>query len=116
MVGVAPAAAVRNPAQRSTTAREPTDAPAAKAASFPSARSSSRKAVLTRSSLSSSRYSLSCRALQPWMCATVKRLGSYHKTAATETFMSHQHAQHPCDIADLAGSRLVTAVETADGS
>jgi putative DNA primase/helicase len=42
-------------------------------------------------------------------------MGSYYKPASTETFMSHAHAQHPCDVADLWGARLVSGVETSEG-
>ena len=43
-------------------------------------------------------------------------IGSYDKPALDDSFMSHSHPQHSCDIADLAGARLVTAVETSEGT
>jgi putative DNA primase/helicase len=42
-------------------------------------------------------------------------MGSYYKPASTGTFMAHAQPQHPCDIADLWGARLVSAVETSEG-
>lgn len=37
-------------------------------------------------------------------------LGTYHKTAAIETFTASGAASHPTDLAGLMGARLVTAV------
>jgi len=42
-------------------------------------------------------------------------LGTYHQTAAAETFSSARGDRHPTDLAKLAGSRLVTASETEEG-
>lgn len=41
--------------------------------------------------------------------------GTYHETAAPETFAAGRGNSHPTDLAKLAGSRLVTSVETAEG-
>jgi len=42
-------------------------------------------------------------------------MGSYYKPASSDSFMAHSLPQHPCDIADLAGSRLVSASEVCEG-
>lgn len=42
-------------------------------------------------------------------------LGTYHETASAETFAQTKGDRHPTDLASLAGSRLVTAVETQEG-
>jgi len=42
-------------------------------------------------------------------------LGSYHKTAAIETFTVQAGTNHPTDLAHLMGARLVTAIETEEG-
>ncbi|GEO13537.1 phage/plasmid primase P4 [Microvirga aerophila] len=42
-------------------------------------------------------------------------LGSYHKTAAVETFVATTTDQHPTGLAGLQGARLVTAIETEEG-
>jgi putative DNA primase/helicase len=39
----------------------------------------------------------------------------YHKTAVIETFIVTNTPQHPTDLADLQGARLVTAIETEEG-
>lgn len=41
--------------------------------------------------------------------------GSYRENAPMESFTSSKSDRHPTDLAKLAGSRLVTAVETAAG-
>jgi putative DNA primase/helicase len=47
---------------------------------------------------------------------TVKAIfGDYAIQATMESLTAHKHAQHPTDIAMLAGSRLVTAAETERG-
>ena len=43
-------------------------------------------------------------------------MGSYAKATRIETFMSTRHGEHPTEIADLAGARLVSAPETEEGS
>jgi putative DNA primase/helicase len=43
-------------------------------------------------------------------------LGGYHTTAAMTTFTATRNEQHPTDIAKLMGARLVTAVESEEGS
>jgi putative DNA primase/helicase len=43
-------------------------------------------------------------------------MGTYYKSASTDTFVAHSQPQHSCDIAALAGARLVSAVETSEGS
>lgn len=42
-------------------------------------------------------------------------MGDYAVTASMETFTSNRYAQHPADLAMLAGARLVTASETEEG-
>ena len=42
-------------------------------------------------------------------------LGTYHQTAAAETFSTSKGSRHPTDLAKLAGARLVTASETEEG-
>lgn len=42
-------------------------------------------------------------------------MGSYYRAASMDSFTSHSQPQHPCDVADLAGARMVSAVETSDG-
>lgn len=42
-------------------------------------------------------------------------LGSYHRTAPTETFVASNNNQHPTELARLRGARLVTATETEEG-
>ena len=42
-------------------------------------------------------------------------LGSYHMTAAIETFTASTAERHPTDLASLRGARLVTATETEEG-
>lgn len=44
-----------------------------------------------------------------------KVLGGYHQTASTDTFAASNSDRHPVDLADLAGARLVTALETQEG-
>lgn len=41
--------------------------------------------------------------------------GTYHQTAAANTFASASKDRHPADLAKLAGARLVTASETQEG-
>lgn len=41
--------------------------------------------------------------------------GSYHETAAADTFAATKGDRHPADLAKMAGARLVTAVETQEG-
>jgi len=43
-------------------------------------------------------------------------MGSYAKATRIETFMTTRHGEHPTEIADLAGARLVSAPETEEGS
>lgn len=43
-------------------------------------------------------------------------MGTYAKATRIETFMSTRHGEHPTEIADLAGARLVSAPETEEGS
>jgi putative DNA primase/helicase len=43
-------------------------------------------------------------------------MGSYAKATRIETFMSQKHGEHPTEIADLAGARMVSAPETEEGS
>jgi putative DNA primase/helicase len=43
-------------------------------------------------------------------------LNSYAKTASIETFIASGNEHHPTDLAGLNGARLVTAIETEDGS
>jgi putative DNA primase/helicase len=42
-------------------------------------------------------------------------LGTYHRTAAMETFTVSAGDRHPTELAGLCGARLVTAVETEEG-
>jgi putative DNA primase/helicase len=42
-------------------------------------------------------------------------MGTYYRPASIETFMAHAHPQHPCDVADLWGARLVTGAEPSEG-
>ena len=41
--------------------------------------------------------------------------GSYHQSSPADTFARSRGDRHPTDLAKLAGSRLVTAVETHEG-
>jgi P4 family phage/plasmid primase-like protien len=41
--------------------------------------------------------------------------GEYGTTAATETFLEKKGERHPCDVAKLAGARLVVAQEVDEG-
>jgi putative DNA primase/helicase len=43
-------------------------------------------------------------------------LGSYHQTAAMDTFTASDHERHPTDLAMLRGARLVTSTETEEGA
>jgi putative DNA primase/helicase len=42
-------------------------------------------------------------------------MGDYHTTAPIETFTASQGDRHPTEVADLAGARMVTALETEQG-
>ena len=42
-------------------------------------------------------------------------MGDYRTVTAMETFLASRNERHPTEIADLAGARLVTAVETDEG-
>jgi len=44
-----------------------------------------------------------------------KVMGEYATSAPMSTFTATRHDQHPTDLADLAGSRMVTASETEEG-
>jgi putative DNA primase/helicase len=42
--------------------------------------------------------------------------GSYHQTAAMDSFTASDHERHPTDMAMLRGARLVTSTETEEGA
>lgn len=51
-----------------------------------------------------------------FLSTTTSLLGDYAKTAPASSFTASSTEQHPTDVAGLRGARLVTAIETEDGS
>src|SRR5204863_3631560 len=52
-----------------------------------------------------------------WLAAIQYALGEYATTAAAETFVESKNGgdKHPCDVAKLAGARLVVCNEIDEG-
>jgi len=60
-------------------------------------------------------YGLGANGKSTFVDAVSGVLGSYHTTAAIETFTASPNDRHPTELANLRGARLVTSTETEEG-